>query len=164
MILRVGTAGKFRYFRPLVFHLEATCGRARASTVTLPHGDVLTPVFMPVGTQGTIKGMSSEDMKTLGCRILLGNTFHLANRPTCELLRKCGGLHNLMKWNGNILTDSGGFQMVSLLKLAVITEAGVEFEDPKKPGSRMLLTPEKSIESQNDIGADIMMALDDVVS
>lgn len=70
----------------------------------------------------------------------------------------------MMKWNGNILTDSGGFQMVSLLKLAVITEAGVEFEDPKKPGSRMLLTPEKSIESQNDIGADIMMALDDVVS
>lgn len=157
-----GTEGQQK--PPLVFHLEATCGRARASTVTLPHGDVLTPVFMPVGTQGTIKGMSSEDMKTLGCRILLGNTFHLANRPTCELLRKCGGLHNLMKWNGNILTDSGGFQMVSLLKLAVITEAGVEFEDPKKPGSRMLLTPEKSIESQNDIGADIMMALDDVVS
>lgn len=157
-----GTEGQQK--PPLVFHLEATCGRARASTVTLPHGDVLTPVFMPVGTQGTIKGMSSEDMKTLGCRILLGNTFHLANRPTCELLRKCGGLHNLMKWNGNILTDSGGFQMVSLLKLAVITEAGVEFEGPKKPGSRMLLTPEKSIESQNDIGADIMMALDDVVS
>eukprot|EP00439_Symbiodinium_sp_Y106_P083047 s653_g22.t2 len=149
---------------PLVFHLEATCGRARAATVTLPHGDVLTPVFMPVGTQGTIKGMSSEDMEMLGCRILLGNTFHLANRPTCELLRKCGGLHKLMNWNGNILTDSGGFQMVSLLKLAVITEDGVEFEDPKKPGSRMLLTPEKSIESQNDIGADIMMALDDVVS
>eukprot|EP00913_Durusdinium_trenchii_P029087 g27272.t1 len=98
---------------PLVFHLDATCGRARASTVTLPHGDVLTPVFMPVGTQGTIKG---------------------------------------------------GGEMVSLLKLAVITEAGVEFEDPKSPGSRMLLTPEKSIESQNDIGADIMMALDDVVS
>ena len=151
--------------RPLVFSLEATCGRARASTVTLPHGDVLTPVFMPVGTQGTIKGMSSEDMKTLGCRILLGNTFHLANRPHLRAVAgNVEGLHNLMKWNGNILTDSGGFQMVSLLKLAVITEAGVEFEDPKSPGSRMLLTPEKSIESQNDIGADIMMALDDVVS
>eukprot|EP00930_Biecheleria_cincta_P043547 TRINITY_DN29891_c0_g1_i1.p1 TRINITY_DN29891_c0_g1~~TRINITY_DN29891_c0_g1_i1.p1 ORF type:complete len:465 (-),score=103.13 TRINITY_DN29891_c0_g1_i1:45-1439(-) len=149
---------------PLVFSLEATCGRARASTIELPHGDVLTPVFMPVGTQGTIKGMTSEDMQNLGCRILLGNTFHLANRPTCDLLRKCGGLHNLMQWNGNILTDSGGFQMVSLLKLAVITEDGVEFEDPKKAGSRMLLTPEKSIESQNDIGADIIMALDDVVS
>eukprot|EP00931_Biecheleriopsis_adriatica_P055510 TRINITY_DN32844_c0_g1_i3.p1 TRINITY_DN32844_c0_g1~~TRINITY_DN32844_c0_g1_i3.p1 ORF type:complete len:468 (+),score=81.39 TRINITY_DN32844_c0_g1_i3:52-1404(+) len=155
-----GKSGK----APLVFNLEAMCGRARASTVELPHGDVLTPVFMPVGTQGTIKGMTSEDMKALGCRILLGNTFHLANRPTCELLRKCDGLHNLMQWNGNILTDSGGFQMVSLLKLAVITEAGVEFEDPKNAGSRMLLTPEKSIESQNDIGADIMMALDDVVS
>lgn len=149
---------------PLVFTLEAVCGRARASTILLPHGEVYTPVFMPVGTQGTIKGMSSEDMQALGCRILLGNTFHLANRPTCELLRKCGGLHKLMQWPRNILTDSGGFQMVSLLKLAEITEAGVEFEDPKKEGSRMLLTPEKSIESQNDIGADIMMALDDVVS
>jgi len=156
--------GKKYGTEPLVFTLEATCGRARASTVELPHGEVLTPVFMPVGTQGTIKGMTSEDMKALGCRILLGNTFHLANRPTCDLLRKFGGLHKLMQWDGNILTDSGGFQMVSLLKLAVITEDGVEFEDPKAEGSRMLLTPEKSIESQNDIGADIMMALDDVVS
>jgi len=150
--------------QPLVFTLEANCGRARATTVSLPHGDVLTPVFMPVGTQGTIKGMSSEDMKALGCKILLGNTFHLANRPTCDLLKKCGGLHNLMQWSGNILTDSGGFQMVSLLKLAVIKEEGVEFEDPKNEGSRMLLTPEKSIESQNAIGADIIMALDDVIS
>eukprot|EP00929_Paragymnodinium_shiwhaense_P087424 TRINITY_DN47602_c0_g1_i1.p1 TRINITY_DN47602_c0_g1~~TRINITY_DN47602_c0_g1_i1.p1 ORF type:complete len:483 (-),score=139.68 TRINITY_DN47602_c0_g1_i1:82-1530(-) len=149
---------------PLVFELEAECLRARAATVRLPHGPVLTPVFMPVGTQGTIKGMTSEEMQELDCKILLGNTFHLANRPTCELLRKCGGLHELMQWPRNILTDSGGFQMVSLLKLAEITEAGVEFEDPKKAGSRMLLTPEKSIESQNDIGADIMMALDDVVS
>jgi len=149
---------------PLVFHLDATCGRARASTIELPHGDVLTPVFMPVGTQGTIKGLSSEDMAALGCKILLGNTFHLANRPTCALLEKCGGLHEFMQWKGNILTDSGGFQMVSLLKLAEITEQGVEFEDPKQPGSRMLLTPEKSIESQNQIGADIMMALDDVIS
>lgn len=149
---------------PLVFKLEATCGRARASSITLPHGDVLTPVFMPVGTQGTIKGLSSEDMEQIGCKILLGNTFHLANRPTCELLDKCGGLHNFMQWKGNILTDSGGFQMVSLLKLAEIKEEGVEFEDPKKAGSRMLLTPEKSIESQNSIGSDIVMLLDDVVS
>merc|ERR1740123_585718 len=149
---------------PLVFHLEATSGRARAATVTLPHGDVLTPVFMPVGTQGTVKGMSSEDMKSLGCKILLGNTYHLANRPTCELLRKCGGLHNFMHWHGNILTDSGGFQMVSLSKLMEVKEEGVEFEDPKQAGSRMLLTPEKSIESQNTIGADIIMALDDVVA
>eukprot|EP00927_Polykrikos_kofoidii_P054644 TRINITY_DN49031_c0_g1_i1.p1 TRINITY_DN49031_c0_g1~~TRINITY_DN49031_c0_g1_i1.p1 ORF type:complete len:477 (+),score=90.21 TRINITY_DN49031_c0_g1_i1:88-1518(+) len=148
----------------LIFLLEGQCGRARAASVRLPHGEVLTPVFMPVGTQGTIKGMSSEEMTALGCRILLGNTFHLANRPTCELLRKCGGLHKFMNWHGNILTDSGGFQMVSLLKLAQITEEGVEFEDPKNAGSRMLLTPEKSIESQNDIGADIIMALDDVIS
>lgn len=149
---------------PLEFTLEATCGRARASTVKLPHGDVYTPVFMPVGTQGTIKGLTSEDMVDLGCKILLGNTFHLANRPTCDLLAKCNGLHNFMQWKGNILTDSGGFQMVSLLKLAEITEVGVEFEDPKCAGSRMLLTPEKSIESQNFIGSDIMMVLDDVVA
>eukprot|EP00928_Gymnodinium_smaydae_P015670 TRINITY_DN15802_c0_g1_i1.p1 TRINITY_DN15802_c0_g1~~TRINITY_DN15802_c0_g1_i1.p1 ORF type:complete len:477 (-),score=98.95 TRINITY_DN15802_c0_g1_i1:102-1457(-) len=148
----------------LLFSLDATCGRSRAATVRLPHGEVQTPVFMPVGTQGTIKGLASEDMQELGCQILLGNTYHLANRPTCELLRKCGGLHNLMQWPGNILTDSGGFQMVSLLKLAVITEQGVEFEDPKDANSRMLLTPEESIRSQNDIGADIIMALDDVVS
>eukprot|EP00405_Crypthecodinium_cohnii_P009238 CAMPEP_0206425644 /NCGR_PEP_ID=MMETSP0324_2-20121206/3911_1 /ASSEMBLY_ACC=CAM_ASM_000836 /TAXON_ID=2866 /ORGANISM="Crypthecodinium cohnii, Strain Seligo" /LENGTH=471 /DNA_ID=CAMNT_0053890459 /DNA_START=43 /DNA_END=1458 /DNA_ORIENTATION=- len=149
---------------PLVFQLDAQCGRARASTITLPHGPVLTPVFMPVGTQGTIKGLSSEDMQAIGCKILLGNTFHLANRPTCELLDKCEGLHNFMQWPRNILTDSGGFQMVSLLKLAEITEQGVEFEDPKNAGSRMLLTPEKSIQSQNSIGADILMALDDVIS
>mmetsp|Transcript_28779 Transcript_28779/g.66891 ORF Transcript_28779/g.66891 Transcript_28779/m.66891 type:complete len:459 (+) Transcript_28779:101-1477(+) len=148
----------------LSFKLEAQCGRARASTVTLPHGDVFTPVFMPVGTLGTIKGMSSEDMEALGCRILLGNTYHLANRPTTELLQKCGGLHKFMNWNGNILTDSGGFQMVSLLKLSVVKEEGVEFEDPKKEGSRMLLTPERSIQHQNEIGADIIMCLDDVVS
>lgn len=148
----------------LVWTLEATCGRARAATLKLPHGEVLTPVFMPVGTQGTIKGLSSEDMQALGCKILLGNTFHLANRPTCALLKKAGGLHTLMQWPNNILTDSGGYQMVSLLKLAEITEEGVEFEDPKKEGSRMLLTPEKSIESQNDIGADIIMCLDDVIS
>merc|ERR1719394_657696 len=81
---------------PLVFKLDAVSGRARASTVRLPHGEVYTPVFMPVGTQGTIKGMSSEDMKALGCKILLGNTFHLANRPTCDLLERFGGLHKFM--------------------------------------------------------------------
>merc|ERR1712100_250651 len=110
------------------------------------------------------KGLSSEDVQALGCQIILGNTFHLGNRPTTELLERAGGLHKMMQWPRNILTDSGGFQMVSLLKLAEITEGGVEFEDPKNPGSRMLLTPEESIHFQNQIGADIIMALDDVVS
>lgn len=148
----------------LKFVLHAECGRARASTIMLPHGPVRTPVFMPVGTQGTIKGLTSEDVKALGAEIILGNTYHLANRPTCEVFDKCNGLHNFMNWDRNLLTDSGGFQMVSLSKLMSINEEGVEFEDPKNAGSMMLLTPEKSIESQNSIGADIIMALDDVVS
>lgn len=159
-----GGAGKDATEPPLVFKLEATCGRARASTMRLPHGDVHAPVFMPVGNQGTVKGMSSEDMTALGCKVLLGNTFHIENTPSCELLEKCGGLHKLMHWPGNILTDSGGFQVVSLLKAVEIKEEGMEFEDPKKPGSRATLTPEKSIASQNAIGADIIMALDDVVA
>jgi len=149
---------------PLRWKVHATCGRARKATLHMPHGPVETPVFMPVGTQGTIKGLTSEDVEALGCQIILGNTYHLGNRPTTQLLEKAGGLHKFMNWNGNILTDSGGFQMVSLLKLAVITEAGVEFEDPHKAGSRSLLTPEQSIHFQNQIGSDIMMALDDVVS
>lgn len=149
---------------PLEWTVHATCGRARKGTLKLPHGEVQTPVFMPVGTQGTIKGMSSEDIHDRGCKIILANTYHLGNRPTTDTLEKAGGLHKLMNWNGNILTDSGGFQMVSLLKLSEITEEGVEFDDPKNPGSRMLLTPEMSIHFQNQIGSDIMMALDDVVA
>lgn len=148
----------------LKFVLHAECGRARAATIHLPHGSVQTPVFMPVGTKGSIKGLTSEEVKELGPQIILGNTYHLANSPTCEVLDKCGGLHTFMNWDRNLLTDSGGFQMVSLLKFAKITEEGVEFEDPKNPGSTMYLTPEKSIESQNSIGADIIMALDDVVA
>ncbi|CAD7940398.1 unnamed protein product [Amoebophrya sp. A120] len=150
--------------RCLTYTLEAQDGRARAATLLLPHGPVRTPVFMPVGTQGTIKGLLSQEVADLGPQIILGNTYHLANRPTCARLDKCNGLHNFMQWDRNILTDSGGFQMVSLLKLAKITEEGVEFEDPKNPGSMMLLTPEESIRSQNSIGSDIMMQLDDVVS
>jgi tRNA-guanine transglycosylase len=102
-------------------------------------------------------------MRDLNCNLLLGNTYHLGNYPGVEVLEKYGGLHKFMSWDRNILTDSGGFQMVSLLKLAQITEEGVEFESPVD-GSRMLLTPEESMRIQNAIGADIMMALDDVVS
>ncbi|ESP03247.1 hypothetical protein LOTGIDRAFT_205064 [Lottia gigantea] len=117
---------------------------------------------MPVGTQGTLKGLLPEQMEELDCRIMLGNTYHLGHRPGPELLEKAGGLHKFMKWKRSLLTDSGGFQMVSLLKFAEITEEGVRIESPHD-SSIMMLTPEKSIEIQNSIGADIMMQLDDVV-
>ena len=147
----------------LQFKILGTQRRARASTMTLPHGPVDTPVFMPVGTQGTIKGLTSEQVDSLDCQIILGNTYHLGLRPGADLVAEMGGLHKFMNWKRNLLTDSGGFQMVSLVELATISETGVHFQSPVD-GSNMLLTPEKSIGLQNQIGADIMMALDDVVS
>lgn len=149
--------------KALQFTILATEKRARASIMTLPHGPVETPVFMPVGTQGTIKGLTSEQVASLNCQIILGNTYHLGLRPGADLVAEMGGLHQFMKWPNNLLTDSGGFQMVSLIELATINETGVHFQSPVD-GSDMLLTPEKSIGLQNQIGADIMMALDDVVS
>lgn len=146
----------------LVYDLIASDGRARSSVVTLPHGEVFTPVFMPVGTYGAMKSVPSHDLETLGPRIILANTYHVGNRPGPEFLKSFGGLHKFMKWNRNMLTDSGGFQMVSLAKLLSLTEEGVEFESPVDQ-SKMLLTPELSMEIQNSIGADIMMVLDDVV-
>ena len=150
----------------LHFEVVATCSStpARASNLTLPHSVVRTPVFMPVGTQGTMKGVSPQQLEELDCRIMLSNTYHLGLRPGEELLQEVGGLHNFMGWRRSLLTDSGGFQMVSLLQLAEITEDGVTFQSPHNDGTRMLLTPEKSIELQNAIGADIIMQLDDVVS
>jgi len=129
----------------------------------LPHFAAEMPMFMPVGTHGTVKCLSSKQLEDLGAQVILGNTYHLGNAPGEELLSEFGGLHEFMNWKRGLLTDSGGFQMVSLLKLAEITEEGVTFASPKD-GSRMLLTPERSIEIQNAIGADIIMALDDVVS
>ena len=150
----------------LRFELQATVGRARASVVHLPHGSVRTPVFMPVGTKGTIKSLSSAQLyeeEALNPEIILGNTYHLALQPGTPLLHELGGLHKFMNWPNCLLTDSGGFQMVSLLQLAEITEQGVQFASPID-GSLMMLTPEQSIQCQNEIGADIMMQLDDVVS
>eukprot|EP01117_Protostelium_nocturnum_P011545 TRINITY_DN4186_c0_g2_i1.p1 TRINITY_DN4186_c0_g2~~TRINITY_DN4186_c0_g2_i1.p1 ORF type:complete len:425 (+),score=93.50 TRINITY_DN4186_c0_g2_i1:251-1525(+) len=138
-------------------------GKERATTLDLPHGRCLTPMFMPVGTQGSIKGLLSSQVLDLKCNIILGNTYHLGHRPGPNVMKELGGLHQLMNWNRNLLTDSGGFQMVSLLKFAEITESGVVFQSPHD-GSQMLLTPEMSMQIQNKIGADIMMALDDVVS
>ncbi|XP_072936521.1 queuine tRNA-ribosyltransferase catalytic subunit [Epargyreus clarus] len=143
-------------------HSECTVTRARTGLMKLPHYEVQTPVFMPVGTQGTMKGLLPDQLENLDCEIILGNTYHLGNRPGIEVLQKAGGLHKFMGWNRALLTDSGGFQMVSLLKLAEITEEGVKFKSPYD-GSEIMLTPEKSIEIQNSIGADIIMQLDDVV-
>eukprot|EP00039_Didymoeca_costata_P022459 m.4573 g.4573 ORF g.4573 m.4573 type:complete len:401 (+) comp3020_c0_seq2:269-1471(+) len=149
----------------LQFEILAECStsRARAADLTLPHSVVPLPIFMPVGTQGTMKGLTSDQLRELGCKIMLSNTYHLGLRPGQDILDKAGGLHKFMDWDNSLLTDSGGFQMVSLLALAEITEDGVTFQSPHD-GSQMLLTPEKSIDLQNSIGADIIMQLDDVVS
>ena len=147
----------------LSFEIVGSSNRARSSILTLPHGDVFTPVFMPVGTYGAMKSVPSHDLEGLGPRIILANTYHVGNRPGPEFLESFGGLHKFMRWNRNMLTDSGGFQMVSLAKLLSLSEEGVEFESPVDQ-SKMLLTPELSMKIQNTIGADIMMVLDDVVS
>ncbi|XP_043229568.1 queuine tRNA-ribosyltransferase catalytic subunit-like isoform X2 [Amphibalanus amphitrite] len=148
----------------LNFKVVAECSKskARVSTMELPHHTVNTPVFMPVGTQGTLKGLLPEQLSDQDCQIMLGNTYHLGTRPGAGVLRRLGGLHRFMGWRRALLTDSGGFQMVSLLELAEITEQGVRFRSPYD-GSECMLTPEHSMEIQNAIGADIMMQLDDVV-
>ncbi|XP_065015182.1 uncharacterized protein LOC135642724 isoform X2 [Musa acuminata AAA Group] len=146
----------------LKFEVLGKFNRARAARLTLPHFICQTPLFMPVGTQGTIKGLTNNQLEEIGCQIILGNTYHLALRPGAELIDDLGGLHKFMNWKRALLTDSGGFQMVSLLHLADITEQGVTFQSPVD-GKPMLLTPEESIQIQNKIGADIIMALDDVV-
>lgn len=133
--------------------------KARAARLTLPHGVVETPVFMPVGTQGTVKGCLPAELEKIGVQILLGNTYHLLLRPTTERLEKLGGLHALMKWPKPILTDSGGFQVFSLAKLAKIDADGVSFQS-HLDGAQMRLTPESVMEAQRQIGSDIAMVLD----
>ncbi|XP_026472284.1 queuine tRNA-ribosyltransferase catalytic subunit-like [Ctenocephalides felis] len=149
---------------PLTYKVLHKCevSNARVGLMSLLHHDVDTPVFMPVGTQGTLKGLLPDQLVNLNCQILLGNTYHLGMRPGPETLSKAGGLHKFMGWDRAILTDSGGFQMVSLLQLAEINEKGVKFQSPFD-GSECMLTPEHSIFIQNAIGADIIMQLDDVV-
>ncbi|CEG37798.1 queuine trna-ribosyltransferase [Plasmopara halstedii] len=150
----------------LSFNVVGRYHRARAATLMLPHGEVNTPVFMPVGTQGAMKGLTTLQMEEepINCQIFLSNTYHLALRPGTDVLAQLPGkLHEFMQWPRNLLTDSGGFQMVSLSKLCEVSEHGVKFES-FVDGSTMILTPEASIAHQNRIGADIIMALDDVVS
>jgi len=130
--------------------------------MTLPHFTAETPMFMPVGTQGSVKGLTSKQLENLDCHVILGNTYHLELRPGADVVSEMGGLHGFINWPRGMLTDSGGFQMVSLLHLADINEEGVTFQSPVD-GKRMLLTPEHSMSIQNRLGADIIMALDDVV-
>lgn len=136
--------------------------QARRGRMTTRRGVVETPVFMPVGTQGTVKGMLPEALAEVGSQIILGNTYHLYLRPGHELVRNLGGLHQFMNWSGPILTDSGGFQVFSLGDLRKIDEDGVSFQS-HLDGSRHILTPEKSVEIQEALGADIIMAFDECI-
>lgn len=132
---------------------------ARIGELKTPHGVIETPVFMPVGTQATVKGLTPEQVKELGAQIILSNTYHLYMRPGTEIIKHAGGLHKFMNWDKPILTDSGGFQVFSLSKLNKITDNGVEFAS-HLDGSKHFFTPEKSIEIQNILGSDIVMAFD----
>ena len=133
---------------------------ARIGEFTTPHGVVETPVFMPVGTQATVKSMAPEELKTLGAQIILSNTYHLYLRPGHELIKKAGGLHKFMNWDRPILTDSGGFQVFSLKGFRKIEEQGVAFQS-HIDGSKHFLSPEKAVEIQTALGSDIMMAFDE---
>lgn len=148
--------GKFFSFE--VKHIDKYTG-ARAGVFHTPHGDVLTPVYMPVGTQATVKGVYPRDLKEAGSSIVLSNTYHLFVRPGDELVKKAGGLHKFMNWDGPILTDSGGFQVFSLTKLNKIKEEGVYFNS-HVDGAKHLFTPEKVIGIEENLGADIIMQLD----
>ena len=134
--------------------------KARRGVVHTPHGDIQTPVFMPVGTQAAVKAMSPEEVKEMGADIILSNTYHLYLRPGHDIVREAGGLHKFMNWDRAILTDSGGFQVFSLGALRKISEEGVKFRS-HIDGSAHMITPEKSIEIQNALGSDIMMAFDE---
>ena len=142
------------------FKLDAMDGRARTGVVSTPRGDIRTPAFMPVGTAATVKAMFPEHVRQTGADIVLGNTYHLMLRPGAERVASLGGLHKFMNWSRPILTDSGGFQVMSLSKLRKLTEEGVSFQS-HIDGSKHMLTPERSIEIQCLLGSDIQMQLDE---
>ena len=147
---------------PFSFTLLSTDGAARRGRITTPRGDINTPAFMPVGTAGTVKAMYPEQVRELGAEIILGNTYHLMLRPGAERVAALGGLHTFMDWPGPILTDSGGFQVMSLAKLRKLTEQGVTFRS-HIDGSAYQLTPERSIEIQLLLDSDIIMQLDECI-
>jgi queuine tRNA-ribosyltransferase len=142
------------------FAVQSTDGAARRGILSLAHGEVETPVFMPVGTYGAVKAMSPDELVANGTRVVLGNTFHLWLRPGLEVIAAHGGLHRFMGWSGPILTDSGGYQVFSLGKLRKIGEEGVRFASPVN-GDRLLLTPEESMRIQRVLGADVVMVFDE---
>ncbi|MEN9425895.1 MAG: tRNA guanosine(34) transglycosylase Tgt, partial [Pseudomonadota bacterium] len=142
------------------YELLATDGAARRGRLTLNHGTVDTPAFMPVGTYGTVKGISPQDLRDIGAQICLGNTFHLWLRPGLEVIEAFGGLHQFMAWDGPILTDSGGFQVFSLGALRKITEEGVRFSSPVN-GDKLFLTPEESMRIQKVLNSDVVMIFDE---
>ncbi len=144
----------------MTFELDCQRGRARRGRLKFPRGTVETPAFMPVGTYGTVKGLTPRDIKDIGAHIILGNTFHLMLRPGTEVVKAHGDLHDFMQWHGPILTDSGGFQVFSLGKLRKITEAGVSFKSPIN-GSKVFLDPETSMQVQRDLGSDVVMIFDE---
>ncbi|GMN01573.1 tRNA guanosine(34) transglycosylase Tgt [Erythrobacter sp. MTPC3] len=146
--------------RRFSFDLKATDGRARTGTISMLRGDIHTPAFMPVGTAATVKAMKPEAVRALGADIILGNTYHLMLRPGAERVAKLGGLHKFMNWHRPILTDSGGYQVMSLSDLRKLTEEGVEFRS-HLDGSKHMLTPERSMEIQRLLGSDIVMAFDE---
>lgn len=149
----------------ITYELKHVCKQtgARRGVIHTPHGDIETPVFMPVGTQATVKAMTPEELKEdVKAQIILGNTYHLFLRPGSKIIREAGGLHKFMNWDRAILTDSGGYQVFSLGDLRHITEEGVEFKS-YLDGSKHFLSPEKVMEVENDLGSDIMMAFDECV-
>lgn len=142
------------------FAVEATDGKARTGVISTPRGDIRTPAFMPVGTAATVKAMLPESVRATGADILLGNTYHLMLRPTAERIARLGGLHQFMNWDRPILTDSGGFQVMSLASLRKLTEEGVRFSS-HIDGSKHMLSPERSMEIQKLLGSDIVMCFDE---
>ena len=142
------------------FQVNATDGRARTGVISTPRGQIRTPAFMPVGTAATVKAMLPESVRATGADILLGNTYHLMLRPTAERIARLGGLHTFMNWDRPILTDSGGFQVMSLAALRKLTEEGVTFAS-HIDGSKHMLSPERSMEIQKLLGSDIVMAFDE---
>ncbi len=148
---------------PFSFRLLATDGMARRGEIVTPHGLVSTPAFMPVGTQATVKAMYPGQVRELGADVVLGNTYHLMLRPGAERIARLGGLHTFMNWPHTILTDSGGFQVMSLAQLRKLTEDGVTFQS-HVDGSRHVMTPERSVEIQQLLGSDIQMQLDECIA
>src|SRR5579859_5552746 len=146
---------------PFSFTIDAECPEtwARAGTIQTPHGTIQTPIFMPVGTQATVKSVSPEELREAGATIILANTYHLMLRPGSQLIADFGGLHQFMHWDGPILTDSGGFQVFSLGHLRKLSEEGVAFKS-HLDGSQHILTPERVMQIEAELGADIILPLD----